>query len=40
VIVAHALGGLLAAVPRGFLVDRMGCRPILIAGPLLVAASS
>ena len=40
VIVMHALGGLLAAVPTGFLVDRMGRRPILIAGPLLVASSS
>jgi MFS transporter, DHA1 family, multidrug resistance protein len=40
VIVVHALGGLLAAVPTGFLVDRMGRRPILIAGPLLVGASS
>jgi len=40
VIVVHALGGLLAAVPTGFLVDRMGRRPILIAGPVLVAASS
>lgn len=40
VIVVHALGGLLAAVPTGFLVDRLGRRPILIAGPVLVAASS
>src|SRR5678815_6101369 len=40
VIVVHALGGLVAAVPTGFLVDRMGRRPILIAGPLLVASSS
>jgi MFS family permease len=40
VIVAHALGGLLAAVPTGFLVDRLGRRPILIAGPVLMAASS
>jgi MFS family permease len=40
VIVAHALGALLAAVPTGFLVDRMGRRPVLIAGPVLVAASS
>jgi MFS family permease len=28
VIVAHALGGLIAAVPTGFLVDRLGRRPI------------
>jgi MFS family permease len=40
VIVVHAFGGLIAAVPTGFLVDRMGRRPILIAGPVLVAASS
>ena len=40
VIVVHALGALLATVPTGFLVDRMGRRPILIAGPLLMASSS
>ncbi len=40
VIVVHAFGGLIAAVPTGFLVDRMGRRPILIAGPVLVAVSS
>jgi len=40
VIVTHALGGLVAAVPSGFLVDRFGRRVILIAGPLLMALSS
>jgi MFS family permease len=40
VIVVHALGGLIAAVPTGFLVDRVGRRPILLSGPILVAASS
>jgi MFS family permease len=40
VIVVHALGGLFAAVPTGFLVDRAGRRPILFAGPILMAASS
>jgi len=40
VVVAHALGALLATVPTGFLVDRMGRRPVLIAGPVLVAVSS
>src|SRR5262245_20270044 len=40
VVVAHALGALLATVPTGFLVDRMGRRPVLIAGPVLVALSS
>lgn len=40
VIVVHALGGLIAAVPTGFLLDRLGRRPILFAGPLLMAGSS
>src|SRR4029434_7577022 len=40
VIVVHALGGLVAAVPTGFLVDRAGRRPILFAGPVLMAAAS
>jgi MFS family permease len=40
VIVVHALGGLIAAVPTGFLLDRLGRRQILLAGPLLMASSS
>lgn len=40
VIVMHALGGLVAAVPCGFLIDHFGPRAILIAGPLLMALSS
>ena len=40
VIVVHALGGLIAAVPTGFLVDRLGRRPMLFAGPMLMAGSS
>jgi MFS family permease len=40
VIVVHALGGLIAAVPTGFLLDRLGRRPILFAGPVLMAGSS
>jgi MFS family permease len=40
VIVVHALGGLIAAVPTGFLLDRFGRRPILFSGPMLMAASS
>jgi MFS family permease len=40
VIVVHALGGLIAAVPTGFLVDHLGRRPMLFAGPVLMAASS
>jgi MFS family permease len=40
VIVVHALGGLVAALPTGFLVDRLGRRPMLLAGPILMAISS
>src|SRR5215204_6745898 len=40
VIVVHALGGLIAAVPSGFLIDRIGRRPVLLLGPLLMALSS
>jgi MFS family permease len=40
VIVVHALGGLIAAVPTGFLVDHLGRRPMLFAGPVLMAAAS
>ena len=40
VIVMHALGGLIAAVPSGFLIDRIGRRPVLLLGPLLMALSS
>ncbi|HEX2260641.1 MAG TPA: MFS transporter, partial [Candidatus Binatia bacterium] len=40
VIVVHALGGLIAAVPTGFLVDHLGRRPMLFAGPILMAAAS
>jgi MFS family permease len=40
VIVVHALGALIATVPTGFLLDRLGRRPVLLAGPLLMAASS
>jgi MFS family permease len=40
VIVVHALGGLIAAVPTGFLVDHLGRRPMLFAGPVLMALSS
>jgi MFS family permease len=40
VIVSYAVGELLAAVPTGFVVDRLGRRPILFAGPILTAASS
>ena len=40
VIVMHALGGLIAAVPTGVLVDRLGRRPMLFAGPILMSATS
>ncbi len=40
VIVLHALGGLIAAVPTGFLLDRFGRRSVLIGGPVLMALSS
>jgi len=40
VIVMHALGGLVATVPTGFLVDHFGRRPILFIGPLLMAVAS
>lgn len=40
VIVVYALGGLVAAVPTGFLVDRLGRRSMLFAGQILMAASS
>jgi MFS family permease len=40
IIVVHAFGGLVAALPTGFLVDPLGRRPMLFAGPILMAISS
>ncbi len=40
VFVAHMLGGLLASIPTGFLVDRFGRRKVVLLGPVLVALSS
>ena len=40
VIVMHALGGLFAALPTGFLLDKFGRRPVLFIGPLLMGVSS
>ncbi|MDP1092399.1 MFS transporter, partial [Klebsiella pneumoniae] len=40
VIVMHALGGLIAAVPTGFLLDHFGRRAVLISAPLLMTLSS
>jgi MFS family permease len=40
VIVMAALGELVATVPSGILVDRLGRRPMLFAGPILTAIAS
>src|SRR5256885_705474 len=40
VFVAQLLGGLVATVPTGFLIDRFGRRNIILLGPALVALSS
>lgn len=40
VIIVHTLGALCSTIPTGFLLDRMGRRPILLGGPLLTALSS
>jgi MFS family permease len=40
VIVMAALGELVATVPSGILVDRLGRRPMLFTGPILTAAAS
>lgn len=40
VITAYLIGVLVAAVPSGWLVDRFGRRPVLIAGPILAAAAA
>ena len=40
VIVVHTLGSLVSTVPTGFLLDRLGRRPILLSGPILAALSS
>ncbi len=40
VIVMSALGELVAALPTGILVDRLGRRPMLFAGPILTSAAS
>lgn len=38
VLTAFVIGGMVGTLPTGWLVDRIGRRPILIAGPLLTAA--
>lgn len=40
VFVAYAAGGLLATFPAGYLMDKIGRRPVLLAGPLLTAVGS
>jgi MFS family permease len=38
VVTAFLIGGALGTVPTGWLIDRLGRKPILVAGPLLTAA--
>ena len=40
VIVVHTLGSVVSTIPTGFLLDRVGRRPILLSGPILTAVSS
>src|SRR5438045_12122 len=40
VFVALSTGGLVATFPAGYLMDKIGRRPVLLAGPLLTAVAS
>ena len=40
VLIVYAIGSLASAIPTGFLVDRIGRRPVLIAGPLLTGLAA
>jgi MFS family permease len=40
VFVAQAVGGAAITVPAGYLMDRIGRRPVLLAGPILTAVAS
>jgi MFS family permease len=40
VVTAFLLGNLAGTIPTGWLIDRFGRRPVMIAGPLLTAASA
>jgi MFS family permease len=40
VLIVYEVGGALATLPTGFLIDRIGRRKVLLAGPILVAISS
>lgn len=37
VLTAHVLGGMVGTLPTGWLIDRVGRRPVLIAGPLVTS---
>lgn len=40
VIIVHMVGGALASVPTGYMIDRIGRRKIVLTGPILTALSS
>lgn len=40
ILVAHSVGGAAATIPTGFMVDRVGRKFVLIAGPILAAVAS
>jgi MFS family permease len=40
VVILNGIGGWLATVPIGYMIDRYGRRPVLLAGPLLTAATA
>jgi MFS family permease len=40
VIIMHTFGGLAATFPTGYMIDRIGRRPVLLAGPILTAITS
>jgi len=40
VIIVHMVGSLLSSLPTGYLIDRIGRRKMILAGPLLTAISS
>ncbi|MPZ49818.1 MAG: MFS transporter [Dehalococcoidia bacterium] len=40
VVILHALGQLASVVPTGYLIDKIGRRPVILAGPLLTALTA
>jgi MFS family permease len=40
VIILHGIGGLAATFPTGYMLDRVGRRPVLFAGPILTATAT